>query len=1646
MAEKLSILAGIVLDQKDTAKITKQFNDLIGGIKDFELKIDSKGAEGDMKRLADGINKTGELAGKLLKTNEKIGITGIKTTTQQLKLANDYTAKMTQSFTAEGELRDHSLEMTYDAVAAEEKYNAQIKEHLKWTEKEKVIAEDYARTLLKQGDTLDNFVVKGSHLTQEGDQRLSVEKAITDALGRQQKITEDIILTSKKGVTSVASSRVTGQTGGTNYAAQAKQNEQAMAKEATKVATLTKNIEALQNSMAILGKRAASTSETLDKKFVKTSHHGQVKNLNTEIQSVTSEILQFDTSLNRNSKQLQEQYNAMVKSAQGATRLKTDLDETGKQIKATGKYALNMGEMVKNAFKGFSVWMGVTTIFYQGIAAIKSGVVAVMELDKSLVNFNKVADVTEGQLQNITDRAFDMGKGLAQTGTAVIDATTDFVQAGYNIEDSLTMAKNAMVLMNVGEVELADSTDVLISATENYNLTAEESIAVADKLNEVSNTTSAEVGNLADGLQRTAGQLAQTGTTLDENLGLLAAGFTTLRNMEKVSSGLITIASRLNRVDSETGELNAEFPKLEKTFNQIGMTLLDSNGELKSTYDILQELSKVYPKLNSLQQANLNFLVSGSRQGNVLTAILNEFNIAEQAVTDSLNSQNSAMTENEARIDSIDGKLRTLQSSWQQMWSNAINKELIKSLLDIATALISLVDNVGLLGAALSITLGIMVAMGKVAVFNTMLGGIKFIITIMPAFISAMQYGFSATNSLTIALGGATIAANLFWGAVTMGIGLIVSGLITAFMKSQTEAKNLQEALKNVKEEMYDFGGYVNDFSKSLDDFKLKSTTENLDLMGKSLEELKAKFKAMSEEVDFQSAKDKIESFEKSIQKLKDEAKNAYAPTFNYTANENQIKSYEASIEQLEVKYADLFAAEKDVSQSAFEYSMAVKDLNTRTLYGIKTNEDAVATVEELAKAYEDANTAIDDFKSAMSNIEGIYDAVNAGEKLSITQLLELIQTYPEYAGQIMDANSNKEKGLTLAEALFEAEKTRAIQAIEINKQILLGEQNILLAKKENALSALKQAEAAYEGGMIEIETLNAMKSAYSAVNQAVGSSVFASLTKSQTLIAGYSYEDFAKDATANDSKTKKDSGTEKEIASLEAYFYKLQEIAKLQANIEKVKSKSEIDGVDRKQEVVGLLTNEQNLLKGLNNARRADLAILNKKLALDSTNVELIQEIADLESDIRDTSSEWFGLESEKVGLLQTQKDLMAEIAEKSKSDYIDALKAQAEAYQTQLDVVNSLVESTEELIKSEQEANKEWINDQKEKLNLLQEEEDYKKTLAEQSKSVADLENALNLASRDKSQAGLAKTATLQEQLSEAQTTLSETQSDKQIEEQQSMYDTEIELIDDYLSQSGKITSDAMDRINADMKSGTSSLMSKLIDWNAKYGTSIQSDITDMWTSAKTAMADYNNEVASSQVGLASASDSATKRAGELESGGTMTVSDIKKAMMANSAAWKATTDTDLRNSYANQNQSWANTLSSMGTSITRGKDGSWYYANGTKFYDQGGVASGIGYMAKNTLSPERVLSPEQTISFNKLVDMMPSLLSMVGGRITPISSGTSSNNINLTMPIMIEGNATSDTVSALKAQTKIIADTVLNQINSSFSTNGQYKLRTS
>lgn len=55
--------------------------------------------------------------------------------------------------------------------------------------------------------------------------------------------------------------------------------------------------------------------------------------------------------------------------------------------------------------------------------------------------------------------------------------------------------------------------------------------------------------------------------------------------------------------------------KLEGDFQKLGLTLYDTDGNLKDTFQILEELSKIYPTLTKGQKAYYTELIARKDQG-----------------------------------------------------------------------------------------------------------------------------------------------------------------------------------------------------------------------------------------------------------------------------------------------------------------------------------------------------------------------------------------------------------------------------------------------------------------------------------------------------------------------------------------------------------------------------------------------------------------------------------------------------------------------------------------------------------------------------------------------------------------------------------------------------------------------------------------------------------------------------------------------------------------------------------------------------------------------------------------------------------------------------------------------------------------------
>ena len=417
---------------------------------------------------------------------------------------------------------------------------------------------------------------------------------------------------------------------------------------------------------------------------------------------------QYDTELKKIIMDLQNCNNKT-----DLTKLRQQFKQIQMQTQATNSASQgffgNLKSQVKSSIATMLKYQLAYMIIQKTIQAIKSMTKAVCELDATLTEFNKVADLSTEQLEKFMDKAFEAADKIGRTGKDMIEAATEFKRAGYDLEQSLKAGEAALVMTNVadGINQTSDAAGTLISVLKGFNISDADIMSIVDKMNSVSNQSPVGFDNLADGLERVSGTMSQAGNSIDETIGLLTGGFAQLRNMEKVSTGLITISQRLRAVDEDGEEIDGLSAKLEKAFGSIGISIEDTNDELRSTFDIMSDYAKVFPELTSEQKQYFAELASGKRQVNVFNAIIQQMADVDKAVEQSIDSVGAAERENEIYRQSIQGLKNEFDNQFQMLATEVISSDWIKDLISAGTDLLEVLASIVKQDDLISGTIGI---------------------------------------------------------------------------------------------------------------------------------------------------------------------------------------------------------------------------------------------------------------------------------------------------------------------------------------------------------------------------------------------------------------------------------------------------------------------------------------------------------------------------------------------------------------------------------------------------------------------------------------------------------------------------------------------------------------------------------------------------------------------------------------------------------------------------------------------------------------------------------------------------------------------------------------------------------------------------
>lgn len=240
--------------------------------------------------------------------------------------------------------------------------------------------------------------------------------------------------------------------------------------------------------------------------------------------------------------------------------------------------------------------------------------------------------------------------------------------------------------------------------------------------------------------------------------------------------------------------------------------ILTDSGQYKSTYEILKDISEVWDdivKNQGTDSAAILELIGGKRNANTVAAILENFDIAEDALKESLGSAGSAMEENEKVLESIQGHINQLKASFEELSLALIDSGLIKGVVDFAkglleavTAVVQFIDKVkvvkGLL-IALMVTLSITtVANLFTAGIKWMVSSIKSVIQIIPSAIAAWKAYAAGTATASAAMQASIPVIGLVLAALTAlaaGIAMCSGETEEAADDTQSQAEETSRKL-----------------------------------------------------------------------------------------------------------------------------------------------------------------------------------------------------------------------------------------------------------------------------------------------------------------------------------------------------------------------------------------------------------------------------------------------------------------------------------------------------------------------------------------------------------------------------------------------------------------------------------------------------------------------------------------------------------------------------------------------------------------------------------------------------------------------------------------------------------------------------------
>ena len=428
---------------------------------------------------------------------------------------------------------------------------------------------------------------------------------------------------------------------------------------AQKQKLLTQAIGETKEKLTTLKTAAEQANEQLQKGEISQEHYDA---LQREIAETEAELKKLESQASKTNQTL------------------TKIGEVGSKVESFGNGVTNVGKKVSVASAAVTAMGGAAVKTAADFESSMSQVQATMGITKDSMS------TLDGQSVNtmdaLSDLAKEMGSKTAFSASECAEALNYLALAGYDTQEMADTLPTVLNLAAAGGLDLASASDMVTDAMSALGMETKDANKMVDQMAKTASSTNTSVGQLGEGIL-TIGATAKTvkGGTAELNtaLGILAnngikgaEGGTHLRNV---------ILSLQNPTDKAAQQMDA-----------LGVSVFDSQGNMRSLNDILGDLNKSMDGMTAEEKANIVSKIFNKTDLSSVNALLaNTGDTWTDLQTAIENSGGAAQQMADTQLDNLSGQLTILKSAVEG-FAISIGEALMPMVKNIVAKIQSFVD------------------------------------------------------------------------------------------------------------------------------------------------------------------------------------------------------------------------------------------------------------------------------------------------------------------------------------------------------------------------------------------------------------------------------------------------------------------------------------------------------------------------------------------------------------------------------------------------------------------------------------------------------------------------------------------------------------------------------------------------------------------------------------------------------------------------------------------------------------------------------------------------------------------------------------------------------------------------------------------